>query len=89
MVDIQGDTLIPFRQFHSVLDHSQSPKPQEIHLQKPQFFQSGHGKLGDNRPVRSPGKRHILIYCLLADDNSRRMHGSMSGKALQPLAHIN
>ena len=30
---------------HSILDHSQGTKPQEIHLQKSKFFQCGHGKL--------------------------------------------
>ena len=39
--------------FHSVLNDRQGTKPQEIHFQKPQLFQSRHGKLCGNRTVRS------------------------------------
>ena len=41
-----------------------------------------------SRSVCCPGKRHILIYCLLTDDHACRMHGGMPWQSLQAFGHI-
>ena len=72
-----------------ILNHSQSPESQEIHLQKSQFLQRGHCKLGGDCTVRRPGKRNIFIHRLLTDHDSRRVHRAVAGKSFQTLRHIN
>ena len=79
----------PAGQLHRVLDHSQGPKTQEIHLQKPQFLQGSHGELGGHRAVRPEGERHVLVHRLLADDHAGGVHGGVPGQSLQPLGHVN
>ena len=74
--------------FYRVLDHRQSPEAQEIHLQKPQLLQGGHGKLGGDGAVLSPGQGNIVIHCRPADDHACRVHGGMSGKSLQAHGHV-
>ena len=73
---------------HRVPDHRQRPKPQEIHLQKPKFFQRRHRKLGRDRAVGRPRQRDIFIHGFLADDHARRVHGAVAWQAFQPLAHV-
>ncbi len=75
--------------FHGVMDHRQRPQSQEIHFQKTQLFQGRHGKLGGYGTVAASGKRHKFIGGLRTDHHSRRMHGGVSGKPLQPFAHVN
>ena len=88
MVNIQSDSLVFLCQFHRILDNSQSPKAQEIHFQKSQFFQRCHGKLCNQGTVGGSGKRHILIHRLLADNHACRMHRGVSGQSFQTPAHI-
>ena len=47
------DTLALFDQRHRVSKHGQGAKPQEIHFQKSQFLDGGHGKLRGDGAVRS------------------------------------
>ena len=88
IIDIQADILILFYQLYRILDYRQGTQPQEIHFQKPQLLQSGHGKLGGDTAVGASGKRNVFIRAGRTDNHAGRMHGGMPGKALQTLAHI-
>ena len=51
-IHIQTDSFILLHKFHCILNHCQCSKAQKIHFQKPQLFQSCHGKLSSNGSVR-------------------------------------
>ena len=73
---------------HRVLDHRQGPKAQEVHFQKPQFLDGGHGELGGDGAVRRPGQGHELVDGAAADHHARRVHGGVPRKALQAFGHV-
>ena len=55
----------------------QVAQSQKVHLQKSQFFQSGHGILGDNRLIIF-GKRHILFHRVSRNHNARCVGGGVA-----------
>ena len=87
-VHVNGHAGLSLDLLLGILDDRQGTKPQEIHFQKTQLLQSRHRKLGDDRSVVCPGKGHILVHSLLADDHARRVHGGMSRKSLESFCHI-
>ena len=89
MLHIQFHTGILFHQVYCILDNCKSTKSQEIHLQKSQFFQRSHSKLGNNRTILCPGKRYIFRYVFLTDHHTCRMHGCMAWKPFQTLCCVN
>ena len=52
---IQLHTIIFFHQTTGILNHSKGTESQKVHLQKPQFLNGSHGKLGGDRPILRPG----------------------------------
>ena len=74
-------------QLHRVLQHRQVPKTQEVHLQKPQLLQGGHGVLADHGLVVG-GQGHIFVYRLFGDDHAGGVGGGVAGHALQGLGHV-
>ena len=83
------DSPALLHQLHCIPQHRQRTKSQEVHLQKPQFLNGGHGKLGSDRAVRSSGQRHQLLCRSGTDYHTCRMHRGMSWQAFQSLTHVN
>ena len=54
MVNINGNVMVLLSQAHCILNYSQRPKAQKIHLQKSQLLNGRHGKLGRDRTVCRP-----------------------------------
>ena len=88
LVHINDDSMCFFHIADCILDYGQCTQPQEIHLQKSQLFYGRHSELCRDRTITSPGKWNELICRLLADNNTCRMHGSMSWQSFQLLTHI-
>ena len=88
VVQINGHMVVLLGHVHRVLDHRQGPKAQEVHFQKPQLLDGGHGELGGDGAVRRPGQGHELVDGTAADHHARRVHGGVSGKSLQTLGHV-
>ena len=74
-------------QLHRILQHRQVPQAQEVHLQKPQLLQGGHGVLADHGLVVG-GQGHIFVYRLFGDDHAGGVGGGVAGHALQGLGHV-
>ena len=86
--DIYLLSAAALRQMHRILDDCQCTQPQEIHLQKPQFLQRSHRKLGNQRSVTGSGQGDIFVHRLLADHDACRMHGGMARQSLQTAGHV-
>ena len=69
--------------FHGILDYSQCPESEEIHLQKPQLLQCRHGKLCRHGTIGASRERHILVHRFLTDHHTGCMHGRMPRQSLQ------
>ena len=89
LIDINGYSAAFFCHTYGILNNRQCTQTQKIHFQQTKLFQCRGHKLSCYRSIRSAGKRHILIHILLTDDNTRRMHGSMSWQSLQTSGEIN
>ena len=91
---VHGDILRPhiglaLRAHHiqAVADHVERAQAQEVHLQKAQRFQRGHGELGgDHLVVGLQG--HVIRNGPGRDEHARRVRGSVPGHALQLLRGI-
>ena len=86
--DIQTDPSVLLHQMHRVLDHRQRSQAQEIHLQKPQLLQGGHGKLCGDGSVLGAGQGNIFVHGFLADHHAGGVHGRMAGKPFQTPCRI-
>ena len=82
IIHIQLHAVDTLNFLHRRLDDRQGAQAQEVHFQKPQFFQQGHGVLGIDLPIVG-GKGHIFHNRLPTNDNARRMGGRMAGQAFQ------
>ena len=88
LLHVQPDAGILLHHSDSVLNDRQRPEAQEIHLQKSQLLQGGHGELGRDGTIGGSGKGNVLVHILLADHHAGGVHGGMPGKALQTAAHV-
>ena len=66
-----------------ILDHRQVPQAQEVHFEKPQLLDGGHGVLGDDGIV-IPGQGHIAANRLGGYHHTGRVGGGIPGHPLQP-----
>ena len=85
---IHGEFRIEFLDLQfRVTDNRQISQPQEVHLQKTQFFDGGHGILGDDGIV-IPGKGYIRADRLRSNHNTGGVGGGVSGHTLQAHSRI-
>ena len=71
-----------------ILDNSEGPQPQKVHLEKAQFLNGGHGELRRSGTVLGARKRDQILCRLRTDHDARRVDGSVPGQALQTQAHV-
>ena len=63
-------------------NHRQVPQAQEVHLQKAQLLNGGHGVLGHHRVVIF-GQGHVMLHRKLGDHHPGSVGGGIPGHALQ------
>ena len=79
--------VLPFYHFKGIPYYRKVPQSQEVHLEKPQFLDGGHGELG-SRALVTEIERHIFVYGKFGNNHAGRMGGCVARHTFKGSRHV-